>query len=156
MNKIFKIIIVACILIFVLSVSGSLIYYFGFFRPEIEKAEIRLQEQNLEFEKEKQRAEEQQQKQEKLQKAIEESIRQEGLADCLDFAYQDYKKRWDEAYTQYLENWNFQCKRLGLQPNSPLPNNIVEDLDKEYNDTLEKVSIDYENAKNTCFKLWQD
>lgn len=44
-----------------LAIAGSFIYYYVFFRPEIEKAEIRLQEQ----------------------KATEEAIRKENLEKCL-------------------------------------------------------------------------
>jgi len=73
MNKIFKIIIIICALVLVLSISGSLIYYYVFFRPGIEKAEIRLQEQ----------------------KATEEALRKENLEKCL--------KETEDWYTEALK-----------------------------------------------------
>jgi len=51
----------------IVAIAGSIIYYFVFFKPEIEKAEIRLQEQKLELEK----------------KATEQAPGKENLERCL-------------------------------------------------------------------------
>jgi len=68
MNKAFKIVLMVCAVVLVLAVSGSMIYYFVIFRPGIERAEIRLQEQ----------------------KATEEVVRKENLEKCLKEA-EDWK-----------------------------------------------------------------
>lgn len=67
MSKVLKIVLMVCVIVLVLAVSGSMVYYFGFFRPEIEKAVIRLQEQKLELEK----------------KAAEQAPGKENLERCL-------------------------------------------------------------------------
>jgi flagellar basal body-associated protein FliL len=59
----------------IVAITGSLIYYFVFFRPGIEKAEIRLQEQ----------------------KAAEEVIRKENLEKCL--------KETEDWYKETLETF---------------------------------------------------
>ena len=145
MNKAFKIIIIACTLIIVLSISSSLIYYYGFFRPGIEKSEIRLQEKKFELEKENQRAEEE-----------EKNIKQQGLAKCLDDAYKEYSRRLLANYQVYADLWDAECKRLNLPANSPLPNDSAERIRKELDDGYERITKDYESKKNDCFKLWQD
>jgi len=167
MNKIFKVIIIACILIFILSISGSLIYYFGFFRPGIEKAEIKLQEQKFQQEKDIQT-------QDSLDKALKESA----LSGCLDQAYKDYSNAFDNAKNNLLksfqminnsydENWDAECAKLNLPPGSPLPIHIADKLTKEQDDLTEKaiessdkafaqIEKNYENVKADCFKLWQD
>ena len=58
----------------IIVISGSLIYYFGFFRPGIERAGIRLQEQKA------------------TEEATNEALRKENLEKCL-----------KEARTTYLE-----------------------------------------------------
>ena len=47
MKKVLMIIIMLCII----AITSSIIYYFVYFRPKIDKAEIRLQEENLQVEK---------------------------------------------------------------------------------------------------------
>ena len=64
MKKVLMIIAIVAII----AIAGSLIYYFVFFKPGIERAEIRLREQ----------------------KAIEEVIRKENLGKCLEEAKKNY------------------------------------------------------------------
>ncbi|MFZ3105854.1 MAG: hypothetical protein WA105_00555, partial [Candidatus Hydromicrobium sp.] len=66
-----------------------------------------MQEQKLELEKVKQNAEE-----------LEKNIKQQGLAKCLDEAYQIYTKDLDNNYKAYSESWNAECKRLNLPAES--------------------------------------
>jgi len=156
MNKIFKIIIISCILIFVLSVSGSLIYYYVFFRPEIEKAEIRLQEEKQRVEEQQKKNEEIKIEQEKQEKEIKEVLNKEYLAKCLDEAYQNYAKDLDDVFKTYIENWNAECKRLGLAPDSALPNKLAESLNESYKTEVGRMDIAYENAKKDCYNFWSD
>jgi len=140
----------------IVAIAGSMIYYFVFFRTGIEKAEIRLQEQKFELEKQQKRDEEIKTEQEKQEKEIQESLNKEFLAKCLDDAYQIYTNNTDNAYKVYIENWNAECKRLGRAPDSLLPKDIAEELDEDYNSEVERIDKLYENAKADCFKFWQN
>ncbi len=73
LNKTMKIVLMVCAIVLVIAVSGSMIYYFVIFKPGIERAEIKLQEQ----------------------KAIEEALRKESLEKCL----KEAKDRYTEAYS---------------------------------------------------------
>ena len=73
MNKIFKIVLMVCAIVAIIAIAGSVIYYFVFFKPEIEKAEIKLQVQKLELEKN-----------EIDKKNTEETLRKENLENCLE------------------------------------------------------------------------
>lgn len=101
MNKVFKIVLMVCAVVLVLAVSGSLIYYFGFFKPNNERAEweaeIKVKEEQLAFEKEKLRKEEEKREEEELKKYLKEKQREIDLQNCLDGAYEDYDKMWAEA-----------------------------------------------------------
>jgi len=145
MSKAFKIVLMVCAIVLVLAVAGSLIYYYVFFRPGIERAEIGLQEEELELEKIKQSAEEE-----------EKNIKQRGLAKCLDGAYQEYDRRMDEVYKTYVEAWNDECERLGLKPDSVLPGKTADGLDEKYQREVDRTDKAYEDDKDDCYKLWQD
>jgi len=132
-------------IIAIVAIAGSLLYYYVFFRTGIEKAEVRLQEQNLELEKIKQSAEEE-----------EKNIRQQGLVKCLDNADKEYSRRLLENYQAYSDSWNAECKRLNLPVNSSLPKESAERIEKELDDGYERITKDYESKKNDCFKFWQD
>ena len=56
----------------IIVIAGSMIYYFVIFRPGIEKAELKLQEQKAEADKK-----------DTEQKATEEATRKENLEKCL-------------------------------------------------------------------------
>ena len=71
----------------IVAIAGSLVYYYVFFRPGIEKAEIRLQEQ----------------------KAIEEVIRKENLEKCLKETEDWYKEaRTNLAKAEGLSAYEFE------------------------------------------------
>lgn len=138
-NKILKIVLMVCAIVLVLAISGSMVYYFAFAKPANEKAEIRLQEQKLELEKEKQNEENTKkylekikEEEEKRQKDLEEAYRKEALYNCLDNAYENYTKSWNE-----------ECKRLGKSEDCSLPMYLVERLDELYAKDREQ-----------CFKLY--
>jgi uncharacterized FlaG/YvyC family protein len=68
-------------IVVMVAIAGSMIYYFVFYKPGVERAEIKLQEQKLEQDKEKQKIEEQKKQDEikanEEKKASEESIIEE-------------------------------------------------------------------------------
>lgn len=68
-------------MIAIVVIAGSLVYYFVFFRPGIEKAEIMLQEQKLELE---------QKEKEKI--TTDEALRKENLEKCLKESQDWYDK----------------------------------------------------------------
>lgn len=143
MSKVFKIVLMACAIVLILAISGSMIYYFVFFRPEKERAEIRLQEEELEFEKEKQRAEEQ-----------EELDSKEELAEQLTELNNWYNESLEEAYENFRENWYNECVSRGLQPDSPLPQDIAEILEERYMKEIEIIKERYEGAKDEIYRLY--
>ena len=69
----------------IVAIAGSMIYYFIFFRPEKERAEIKLQEEKLEFEKEKQRSTEISIEKDKEDKAQQELNKKSDLAEKLGY-----------------------------------------------------------------------
>jgi flagellar basal body-associated protein FliL len=81
----------------IVAIAGSMIYYYVFFRTGIEKAEIRIQEQKLELEKN-----------EIDKKNAEEALRKENLEKCLK-ELEDWKKNLFEEI-QYLEEAEFAWK----------------------------------------------
>ena len=125
MNKLFKIIIISCILVFVFSASGSFIYYYTYFKPHNEEAKWKAE---LEWEKEKGSKE----LAEKYTEKLEARAKEEALYNCLDDAYRLYKEQWDK-----------ECKLLDLEPGSPLPKYKADDLEEYYKD-----------LKEECFRLY--
>ena len=125
MNKTMKIILIVCVIVLVLAISGSMIYYFAFAKPANERA-------NLEWEKEKLRKEEEQREEEKQQEVFEESVRRSALFECL-----------DNAYKTYIQQWNEQCEELGKPDDCELPK-ITADWLNEY----------YDKACDDCYKLY--
>ena len=136
MNKAFKIIIIACTLIIVLSISSSLIYYYGFFKPKNEtakwEAELELEKRELEWEKEKIKREELIKSFEEIEKREKEKSKEQALLECL-----------DSAYKTYIKQWNKECELLGLEPGSPLPYDKAEYLDEFH-----------KNLEENCFKIY--
>ena len=65
----------------IVAIAGSMIYYFVFYKAEKERAEVALQEQKLEDEKEKQNIEEQKKDQEEIKAATDERIEQKRKKD---------------------------------------------------------------------------
>ena len=165
MNKMFKIVLMVCAIVLVLAISGSMIYYFAFFIPGNEKAkweaEIELKQEQLEWEKEKQEKEEQQKKnkeikleQEKFEKETQEALKQQGLADCLDGAYQNYKERMDECFKTYVRAWDTACEIIGRNPDCTLPEKTADSLDKDYQREVDRTEKAYDDDKADCFKLY--
>lgn len=154
LNKITKIVLMACAVVLVIAVSGSLIYYFGFFRPRNEqakweeqlaveeaegKAKLELEKEKLELEKEKQKyevlkelTEERKEAEEKYQEEQEKLQKELALYECLDGAYEAYAKQWNE-----------QCEKLGRPDECILP--IA---------TADWINEHHKNAKEQCFKLY--
>lgn len=172
-----KIALMIVAIVVMVAIAGSLIYYYVFFRPGIEKAEIRLQEQKFQQEKEIQT-------QESLDKALKEKdatlesiAKDSALSSCLDQAYKNYISAWDDAKSNmlkgfqmindiYNKSWDAECAKRGLAPGSPLPSSIADKLNKELDDQtaevskgfdnqIERIEKNYENAKNDCYKLHQ-
>ena len=125
MSKIFKIVLMVCVVMVALAVSGSMIYYFAFAKPGIERAE-------LEWEKEKQNKEDIKERMEKREEEKAEALRELELSRCLDDAYDTYNKQWNEK-----------CKELGEPDDCALPF-----------DTAELFNKYHDNAKEQCFKLY--
>ena len=128
----------------VVAIAGSMIYYYVFFRTGIEKAEIRLQEEKLELEKENQRDEEQ-----------EELNKKAALFEALAGLEKWHNESLDQAYKTYREQWDKACKYLGKEPGSDLPNVIKKDIDEEYNKACEKIDKQYQAEIEKTFKLWE-
>lgn len=175
MDKMKKALMIVAIVTLV-AIAGSMIYYFVFFKPGIAKAEIRLQEQKFQQEKDIQT-------QDSLDKALKEKqatvnsiAKESALSSCLDQAYKDYSSAFDKAKSNLLEsfkmindlyskNWDTECAKLNLSPGSPLPTYIADRLKKELDDqtakaieysdkAFAKIEKDYENAKADCYKLY--
>ncbi len=158
MSKVLKIVLMVCAIVLVLAVSGSMIYYYAFFRPRNERAEW---EAELEFEKEKQEAELKKEAEEfakeeaqKRKEELEELHTQEALAKCLDGVEAKYLENLDKAYEEYIEDWNLNCKEFGLSPNSSLPLDLAERIEGAYKNELERIDKLYENAKSDCFDFF--
>ena len=110
----------------IVAITGVLIYYYAFFRPANERAE-------LEWEKEKYQEEIKQEKSKATKERLEKEKREIQLYECL-----------DSAYENYIEAWNKQVERLDSEDGF-LPGV-----------TADKLNESYEKAKEECFKLWQD
>ena len=89
MNKALKIVLMVCAIVLVLAISGSVIYYYVFFRTGIEKEEIRIQEQ----------------------KSAEESLRKNNLERCLKEA-EDWKRG---AFGSIPDNASFSKKEAMMK-----------------------------------------
>ena len=130
MNKAFKIVLMVCVIVLVLTISGSMIYYFAFAKPGNERA-------NLEWEKEKLEKEQAQKKEEERAEHLKELTRQAQLNTCLDNAYENYVKQWDAEVSRV----NPGVRKVGEK--GLLPINIADVLNENY-----------QNQKEECFKLY--
>jgi flagellar basal body-associated protein FliL len=125
----------------IVAIAGSMIYYFVFFRTGIAKEEIRLQEQKL------------QQEQEKEKKATVDSIaNKHALNDCLKQAELIHNLAVGAAWENYQKSWDTEVKRLNSKDDT-LPNNLADDLNKDRIDAISRADTQYESSKNDCFKL---
>ena len=132
-----------------------MIYYFVFFKPERERAEIRLQEQKLEIEKEKQKADEVRIEQDKRDKEQEELDKKTYMAKELENLNKWYNVALEEARKNYHEDWNINCKNLGLTDGSPLPNNTADTFNKYYDDARKRIDESYQSQKDDIYKLFE-
>jgi len=147
MDKPLKIILMVCVIVLVLVVSGSMIYYFVFFRTEKDRAEIKLQEEMLELEKQKI-------KQEAEAGKIEQNKKTE-LSDKLTNLEIVHTEALQEAYDNYIKNWNDSCERLGLEPESALPENIAKHIEEQYQEDIENINNYFNNLRDSIYKLYE-
>ncbi len=128
MSKAFKIVLMVCAIVLVLAVSGSMIYYYVFFRPGIERAEQQSEIAN-----------------------------KKALTDCLAQAEAEHQRNLTEEYERYIQNWDIAIetqKRLdNTKKDDTLPPDIGERIDNIYQDGIERADKQYENTKADCFKL---
>jgi hypothetical protein len=148
-------------LVAIIAIAGSLIYYFIFFKPTQQKAEIRLQEQKLEMEKDKQRADEIRIENDKKDKELQELNKEQQELDKkaqLSIALADidkwYNEALDEARKVYHEDWDLNCKNRGLAPGSPLPSDIAKGLDDRFHESIVIINKNYEMKKDEIYKLY--
>ena len=139
----------------IIAITGSLIYYFVFFRPEKERSEIVLQEQKLELEKEKQRADEIRIEKDKEYKAQQDLNKKAELAEKLDDLDKWYNEALEAIYETYLEDWDINCKKLGLLSGSELPGDIGTALDDRYQKSIEVLNKRYQDLKDNIYKLYE-
>ena len=139
----------------IIAVTGSMTYYFIFFRPEKERAEIKLQEEKFEFEKE-QKATEQIKIEQKEKEAIDKKT---SLVNALASLEEWYNDSLNQAYKSYSAQWEKACKDLGLKfispPESWLPNIIAETLTEDYNQTIKRIQSQNESYKEDIYKLYE-
>lgn len=148
-------------IIAIVAIAGSMIYYFVFFRTGIAKAEIGLQEQKLELEKEKQRATEISIEKDKEDKAQQEANKEQqelnkkaNLAEDLAELEKWHDDKLNQAYESFRAIWNKECERLGLKPESPLPNSTGELLKKDFYQIVEIIKENYQSKKDDIYKLY--
>jgi len=142
-------------IIAIAAIAGSLIYYFVFFRSGIEKAEIKLQEQRLELEKGKQRADEIRIEEDKEYKEQQELNNKAELVEKLDNLDKWYNEALETIIETYHEDWDLNCKKLGLSPRSPLPGDIAKELDDRYQKSIEVLNKRYQDLKDNIYKLYE-
>ena len=104
MNKSLKVVLIVCAIVLVLAAAGSSIYYFVFFRAEKERAEITLQEQQLEFETEKKIAEELKLNEEKAKEEQRKLEKEIELAKQLADLNNWYNEAMNKAYERYQKD----------------------------------------------------
>jgi len=158
MGKI-KIALMIIAIVAIVAIVGSLIYYYVFFRHGIEKAEINLQEQKLELEKEKQRADEIRIEEDKEYKKQQELNKKAELAEALADLEKWHNNSLDQAYKDYCAQWYKECVKLGWEFTSPfespLPKATVEWLNENYKYTIKRIDEQYQSQKDDIFKLYE-
>jgi len=131
-------------IIAIVAIAGSLIYYFVFFKPG-------LQQKDLEFQKEKYQIE-QKEKQDNKQ---EELNKKAGLINALAGLEKWHNESLDQAYKDYRAQWDKECERLGLEPESALPNNTADTFNKYYDDARKRIDESYQSQKDDIYKLFE-
>lgn len=141
-------------IIAIIAITGSLIYYFVFFKPSQQKSEISLQEQKLELEKEKQRADEIKIEKDKEYKEQQELNNKAELAEKLGYLEKWRSEGLQKAYKNYKENWYNECINRGLAPDSPLPMDIANRLEDIYRKDINHINKLYQDLKDDIYKLY--
>jgi len=143
----------------IVAIAGSMIYYYVFFRTGIAKAEIRLQEENLKFEKEKQLSEELRIENEKKTKEQEELNKKAALFEALADLGKWHNDSLDKAYKDYSAQWKKACEDLGWKFISPseswLPKATAETLNENYNQAIKRIDEQYQSQKDDIYKLYE-
>ena len=140
MKKALMIIAIVAIVV----IAGSLLYYFVFFKPG-------LQQKDLEFQKEKYQIE-QKEKQDNKQ---EELNKKAGLINALAGLEKWHNDSLDQAYKDYRAQWDKECERLWLEPESALPNNTADTFNKYYDDARKRIDESYQSQKDDIYKLFE-
>ena len=71
----------------IVAIAGSMIYYFVFFRPGVTRAEIRLQEENLKYEKEQKALEQKNIEQEKKRQRTSRNKSKNKIVRCFNCSW---------------------------------------------------------------------
>ena len=154
MDKMKKALMIVAIIALV-AIAGSMIYYFVFFKPEQQKAEIRLEAQKLEFEKEQKELEQKKIEQENSDKKQQELNKKINLQEALVSLGKWYNDSLDQAYKDYRAQWDEECKVLGLKPGSPLPSAQANILNENYDKAIKRLDEIYQNQKDDIYKLYE-
>ena len=136
----------------IVAITGSLIYYLVFFRPGIEKAEIRLQEEKQASEKLRIETE----KKDKEQKEIDKKT---GLVNALAYLEKWHNDSLDQAYKDYSAQWKKACEDLGMKfttpPESLLPKATADMLNEYYDKAVERIDESYQSQKDDIYNLYE-
>jgi biotin-(acetyl-CoA carboxylase) ligase len=130
-------------IIAIILITGSLLYYYVFFRTVNDRAQIKLEERKLELE-------EQKEKSDKLQ----EEIQKQELLNILEELEKWRNSALDQAYKDYLDQWNKECISLGLNPDSRLPTENADRINKEYDQNVEQIYEQYQIQKEDYYKFY--
>ena len=142
-------------------IAGSMVYYFIFFRPGIEKAEVKLQEQKFQHEKDIQTQEslDKALKEEEALKETQEAIKNIKKAQALDDCLKETQDWWNKASRDiqeaYLQAWNDECSKRGLPYGSNLPANIANKLEQERIDAFAQLEREFESRQQDCYNLYK-
>ena len=151
----------------IVAIAGSMFYYFVFFKPGIAKAEIGLQEEKFEFEKEQKAVEQIKIEQEKKDKEQAEINKKINLSNALAELDKWYNDSTNKAYEVYKEAWYNQCIRLRISFASlsedqiaegqlpALPADIADKLGKDLKDALKMIDYRYQMQKDSIYKLYE-
>ena len=139
----------------IVAIAGSMIYYFVFFRPGVTRAEIRLQEENLKYEKEQKALEQKNIEQEKKDKEQAEINQKTKLLDALIALDKWHQDSLNQAYKDYRIQWDNECTRLGKKPESPLPTATADTFNEYYNQAIKRIDESYQSQKDDIYKLYE-
>jgi len=64
-----------------------------------------------------------------------------------------YGDAMENAYRDYRESWDNECKNRGLDPSSPLLNNIADKLYSHYQKDIENINEKYQSQRDGIDKV---